>query len=176
MKKTTTLFSISAILFVIALTIQSCKKDEDKTNPAPSNEFIADDNTFTSFMSWTLVATNNGPDPLLGTAHAGNDSTVTRRVYVKNNQGMVDGKYPVGTIVVKHSSNPSGTVNEYTGMVKRGNGFNPSNNDWEWFMLKPDGTIADDGNGGKMRGASLMGGMCGMCHSQASAKDFVFSK
>jgi hypothetical protein len=38
-------------------------------------------------------------------------------------------------------------------------------------MLNVDGSgaIAD-------RGAGLMGGMCGMCHTQLKSKDFVFSK
>jgi hypothetical protein len=61
-------------------------------------------------------------------------------------------------------------------MVKRGNDFNPNGGDWEWFMLNSDGTIAVDGNGNKMRGADLMGGMCLMCHTGASNKDYVFSK
>jgi hypothetical protein len=64
---------------------------------------------------------------------------------------------------------------EVTAMVKRGNGFNPNNNDWEWFMLTQDGEIAEDGDM-VMRGATLMEGMCGSCHSQAASQDYLFSK
>jgi hypothetical protein len=171
--KKATLLTVMAIMAGIFF-FQSCSKDED--TPV-ADEFIADDNSFKNFMNWPLEATNQGPDPALGTAHAGNDSTVIRRIYFANGQSAVNGKYPVGTMIVKHSSNPGGTVEEYTAMAKRGNGFNPTGGDWEWFMLNPDGSIATDGSSGmKMRGADLMNGMCAGCHAQATVKDFVFSK
>lgn len=159
--------------FVLITGLSSCSKDN--TTEPTNQEFIADDNSFKDFMSWTLVKTNQGPDPALGMAHSGNDETVTRKIYVKNNQDRVNGVFPVGTIIVKHSSNPAGTVNEFTAMVKRGNNFNPSGNDWEWFMLMPDGTIATQ-DGMKTRGPNLMNGMCVSCHSSNKVKDFVFSK
>ncbi|MBI5326308.1 MAG: cytochrome P460 family protein [Ignavibacteriae bacterium] len=171
MKKYNILLIIISFGFIIGLN--SCSKDNG-SSPSPQ-EFVADDNTFGDFMSWTLIKTNQGPDPLLGTAHAGNDSTVTRKIYIKNNQERVNGSFPLGTILVKHSSNPAGTVNEFTAMVKRGNNFNPDGNDWEWFMLMPDGTIATK-DGMKIRGANLMNGMCVGCHSANKTKDFVFSK
>lgn len=160
-------FILGASLF------QSCKKDD----PTPS-EFVADNTTFANFHDWSLDKTNFGPSPSLGNvAHAGNDSTVTRKVYFKNGQNPVSGTYPIGTVIVKHSTNPAGTVNEIVGMVKRGNNFNPTTGDWEWFMLMPDGQIASDPSGNAMRGgATMMNGMCNGCHSAASAKDFVFSK
>lgn len=173
--KKTTIIALAAFAFTAIAAIQSCKKDKD---PDPiSQEFIADNSTFANFHTWTLEATNNGPSPSLGMAHVGNDSTVTRKVYFKNGQSRVNGTYPIGTVVVKHSTNPAGTVNEITGMVKRGNGFNPTTGNWEWFMLMPDGTIAADTSGMPMRGgATMMGGMCNSCHGGASAKDFTFSK
>lgn len=171
----TILIAISFVIIISGFGLTSCSKD-NTTNPS-SQELIADDNTFKDFMSWTLVKTIQGIDPSLAAsgAHAGNDSTVTRKIYVKNNQNRVNGLFPVGTILVKHSSNPTGTVNEFTGMVKRGNGYNPSGNDWEWFMLMPDGTIATQ-NGMKTRGANLMNGMCVGCHSGNKTRDYVFSK
>lgn len=151
---------------------QSCKKEKD--TPA---EYIATNESFAGFHSWQLAATKLGPDPSLGgMAHGGNDSTVTRKIYFKNGQNPVNGKYPVGTIVVKHSTNTAGTLNEITGMVKRGNNFDPSKNDWEYFMLNADGTIASDATGMVMRGAALMNGMCVGCHGGASGKDYIFSK
>ncbi|GAB4378935.1 MAG: hypothetical protein Kow0075_09250 [Salibacteraceae bacterium] len=160
---------------------QSCKKEgctsEDAVNydeKAKKDdgscvfEYVADDNTFKDFMTWSNDATNHGADPSLGMAHAGNDSTVTRKIYFKDGQDPEGGVYPDGTMIVKHSSNPSGTVNEYTAMVKRGNNFDPDGNNWEYFMLNSDGTIKD-------RGANLMNGMCKDCHSKAQ-NDYVFSK
>jgi hypothetical protein len=169
--KTKKMIAMASLVFLGAVTLQSCSDDEDV-----KQEYVADDNSFKNFMSWPLEATNQGPDPALGTAHGGNDSTVTRKVYFQNGQDPKDGTYPVGTLIVKHSQNPGSTVNEFTAMAKRGNDFNTTGGDWEWFMLNSDGTIALDGNGNQMRGADLMGGMCLQCHTQASSKDYVFSK
>jgi hypothetical protein len=66
--------------------------------------------TFSNFMNWVLEDTNQGPDPALGAAHAGNDETVTREIYYKDGQDPVNGEFPVGTIIVKHSSNPDLSV------------------------------------------------------------------
>lgn len=170
MKKTFLILPIAAIIVGTSL-VQSCKKNS--STPA---EYVATNSSFSGFSGWPLQSTKHGPDPLLAVmAHANNDSTVTRDEYFKDGQGVVNGKYPVGTIVVKHSYNLSGTVSEYTGMVKRGNNFNPSHGDWEFFMLKSDGTIMTDTTGMVMRGANLMGGMCASCHS-AATKDYIFSK
>lgn len=153
---------------------QSCKK-ETKTDAVANSEFIADSNTFADYMNWPVQATKNGMDPSLGMAHAGNDSSATRSVHFKDGVSPVNGKYPVGSIIVKHTTNSAGTLNEVTGMVKRGNGFNPTKGDWEFFILTTDGKIAKD-LGIELRGANLMGGMCGNCHVGAINKDFVFSK
>lgn len=176
MKKTIIITSVFA--FVLGTTLmQSCKKDEDKTTSPVNSEFIADSNTFVNFMMWPVQATKNGADPSLGMAHAGNDSTAIRRVHFKDGISSVNGKYPVGSIIVKHTTNAAGTLNEFTGMVKRGNGFNPTKGDWEFFMLTSDGKIANDmATGMPMRGANLMGGMCGSCHAGAASKDYIFSK
>ena len=152
----------------VLISIQSCKDDEEDESP----EFVASSSDFADFRSWTQVAVNQGPSPSLGAAHHGNDETVTRTIYVKNNLARnADGKFPVGTLIVKDTKDGAGNTIEMTAMVKRGNNFNPDNNDWEWFMLNMDGTAIAD------RGAGLMGGMCGMCHGAgAKNKDFVFSK
>ena len=169
MKKS--VFSTILALMAIIVLLQSCKDDENE-NP----EFVADDSSFSNFESWTLEAENQGPDPSLGMAHAGNNETVTRKIYFKDGQDPDDGEFPVGTIIVKHSSNPDQSVNEFTAMVKRGNDFNPEGSDWEWFMLNADGSIATDPDSGiKMRGANLMNGMCLSCHS-AGSTDYTFTK
>lgn len=180
--KKTTITALSLASIVIASLTFSCKKEKTTATPEPtptpvSNpEYIADSTTFLSFSTWTIQATSHGPSPSLGMAHAGNDSTVIRQVHFKNGQYPSNGKYPVGTVIVKHSTNPAGSVNELTAMVKRGNNFNPNTGDWEFFMLMPDGKIAKDGSGNPMRGAALMGGMCGSCHAQVAYKDYIFSK
>ncbi len=158
------------VAVAMLLVFAACKKSESST------EFVADNSTFTSFKSWKLEKTINGPDPLLAaTAHANNDNTVVRNVYFKDGQNAINGKYPVGTVVVKSSINPALTINEFVAMVKRGNGFNSQANDWEFFVLNADGTIKVE-NGTTLRGANLMNGMCVGCHAGVASKDYIFSK
>lgn len=167
MKKTTT-FSLIALLFASGMVIQACSKDDDSSDdPEEPAQFEANNSTFSDFENWTLRATHLGPDPAVGELHGPNDSTVVREIYVKNNQLPVNGVYPQGTVIVKHSYNPSATVDEYTAMVKRGGNFNSTDNGWEWFLLNSDGTI-------KSRGAKITGINCGGCHSGATT-DFVYS-
>lgn len=170
--------SFAVILLIIAtvlIIIQACKKDEEPEDTQPT-EFVADNSTFSGFMSWPLEATNIGPDPALGATFPGNDMTVARNIYFKNGQDPVDGLYPQGTVIVKHSVNPALTVNEFKAMVKRGGNFNTAGNGWEWFILNPDGTIAVDDEGNPLRGAGLANGDCISCHDAAVAKDYVYSK
>lgn len=166
-----------ALFFISTLLVfTSCSDDGDDDPMDEPQEFIADDNTFSEFRNWVKEGEFQGPDPALGPAHAGNDSTVTRRVYFKDGQDRVNGTYPLGTLIVKEGLNPEETFQEVTAMAKRGNNFNPSGGDWEWFVLNPDGSIAQDGDGNTLRGADLMGGMCIGCHSQASSLDYTFTK
>ncbi len=167
-------FYLLAVLFSIsAISFQSCDDDDDD-DPAVT-EFIADDATFANFMSWVKEASEVGIDPAMGGAHGANDSTVTRDIFFKDGQDPVNGEYPIGTLIIKHSHNPGGTVEVYTAMAKRGNDFNPAAGDWEWFMLNADGSVAEDGDGNKMRGANLNNGACIACHTGAST-DYIFTK
>ncbi|MCB9244875.1 MAG: cytochrome P460 family protein [Flavobacteriales bacterium] len=166
-------------LLLVAFTsinfLQSCKDDEEDNDPTPTEqEFVADDNTFADFANWSLDAEKQGIDPAMGAAHGGNDSTVIRKIYFKDGQAPVNGVYPKGTVIVKHSANDS-TYNVITAMVKRGAGFNSANDGWEWFILGADGKIAKDTAGVALRGANLMNGMCAGCHTNATS-DWVFSK
>jgi hypothetical protein len=164
------IFKNIALALLIITSLSSCTKSK------PEFEFIADNETFSSFKSWTLEKTYNGPDPLLTTiAHLDNDNTIVRDVYFKDGQEAVEGEYPTGTLIVKNSYNPTFTVNEIVGIAKRGNGFNPQANDWEFFLLNADGSISEL-NGAPARGANLMNGICYGCHSSVSNRDFIFSK
>lgn len=120
-----------------------------------------------------MVAEKSGPDPALGDAHSGNDSSVKRKIYIKqsNAQKGSNGQYPNGTIVVKQTVDKDGKEMMVVGMAKRGgSSFNTDNNGWEWFVLNSNGTIKD-------RGDKLMNNMCNMCHSQVkTTKDYIFSK
>ena len=171
MRKTTTLHLLS-LFFVAAIVIQACSKDDDKTDePENSNEFIANDDTFANFQTWPLKATLKGADPAVGNLHGGNDSTVTRNIYIKDDVVRENGLFPQGTVIVKHSFNTAGSLNEYTGMVKRGGNFNSNNNGWEYFSLNADGSIATAA-GVELRGSDLL--TCDDCHAGAKSTDYVY--
>jgi len=133
-------------------------------------EYIADDQTFANWSSWTQGAQHTGADPSLGGAHGGNDSSAVRTVYWKESQTPVDGIYPLGTVIIKQTELSDGST-VLTGMVKRGDKYDASGGDWDYFMLNSDGTIADDG---AARGSDLMNGMCKSCHAFADT-DFIFT-
>lgn len=161
-----------AVALTAMLFVQSCKDDEDPEPQPTTNEFIADDASFAGWESWTLADTKSGVDPSLGMAHAGNDSTAVRKIYVKDGQQPVNGAYPVGTLVVKHMKSDS--MEMITAMAKRGNNFDVANNNWEYFVIMADGKIVVD-NGTTMRGSTdLMGGACVGCHAKATT-DYIFT-
>ncbi len=110
---------LSAVLLGATTVFVSCKKDEETTTDPQPQEYVANDDSFKDIMSWTLAAEPMGIDPALGAAHGGNDSTVVRSIYFKDDAKPVNGEYPVGTVIVKHSHNEAGSVEMYTAMVKR---------------------------------------------------------
>ena len=168
---------LAGVIIASAIVFQSCKKKEDD-EPADTS-FVANDNTFADYKSWTQVATIIGKDLNVGdSVHGGISSDVTRLVYLKDDRDTLKGKvYPKGTLAVIFTKKSSdNTVIEVTGMAKRGNGFNQGQGDWEWFFLTSNGKIKrDDNTNEQLRGANLMNGECGSCHIKANV-DFIYSK
>ncbi|MCB9064743.1 MAG: cytochrome P460 family protein [Chitinophagales bacterium] len=180
MKKTILTTVAGAALLLISL--QSCKKEKatTTTTPQPNPEYIADNNSFKGFEGWHLHTTKNGVDPAnLGPAHAGDDSTSVRKVYFEGGHGVTrsnNGQFPIGTLVSKITTwNSGGGGSMITAMAKRGNGFDPSGNDWEYFVLNADGSIVVD-NGTTMRGANIMNSACKNCHAKVKNNDYIFTK
>ncbi len=163
-------FLFSLVVIASVVSVQSCTKDKEPT------EFIADDNTFANYESWSLDVERQGIDPSLGAAHGGNDSTTIRKIYFKDGVSRSGDEYPVGATILKYSYNSNGSVNVRTGMVKRGNNFDPDHNNWEYFVITPDGKIAKNADGKVLRGSNLLNGACVSCHSGASSKDYIFTK
>ncbi len=134
-------------------------------------EYEAQNSDFDDFASWHLIDTDQGPDPFLGEAHAGNDEMATRRTYKKQlaaNPGEEGWGYPVGTILLKTVHDAGEALIGQTAMVKRGGGFDEENGDWEYFMW-------DVGTGDIMAQGAL--GMCIDCHGAANGgggMDYVF--
>ena len=169
--KRKSLMLVPVLLLFFALGFQSCDKEEEEPK-----ELIADNSTFAGFENWSLDVTKYGIDPSLGTAHGGNDANTVRKIYFKDGVKVEGDEYPVGALIAKRSTNDSTSLDMITGMVKRGNDFDTEHNNWEYFVIMPDGKIATDEQGNAMRGTGLMDGMCLGCHSNAAAKDYIFSK
>ena len=78
----------------------------------------------------------------------------------------LDRKVPTGTILIKEKLSPTdGLANAVGGMVKRPEGFDPTNGDWEYFYASKDGSF-------------VMGRIpnCVRCHARAREKDHVFTR
>jgi hypothetical protein len=77
------------------------------------------------------------------------------------------GVYPVGTVI---------QLFPFEAMVKRRNGYSPTNNDWEFFEL----TVSAKGTRIYDRGAAVVSrfglGTCAACHRPAKRFDFVCGK
>ncbi len=160
------------LLILTGLFLFACSSTTDSTG---DKEFVADLNDFKDYQNWTQVDIQYGPDPLLQAAHGANDG-LYRRIYVKNNVQPDNGKYPTGTIFLKELRDPDGNLTgALTMLVKRGGGFNPDGNGWEWFMTDTKlETILTQGDN-----ATAGGGVCAGCHSGANVNnngtDWVFN-
>lgn len=171
MEKMFKFFIISlGVITLFAACSSSTNSDQD------NNEFIATLDDFKGYTSWTQVASNIGPDPLLMTAHGAND-TLTRNVYFNEEARLQDGAYPSGSIIIKELRDDQNMLQGgITIMVKRNGGFNEEGNGWEWFMTDTNlESILVQGDN-----ASAMDGACAGCHAQANTNnngaDWVFSK
>ena len=79
---------------------------------------------------------------------------------------MLEPKFPVGSMIVKEKlGKPDSTTPEVlTVMIKREQGYNPDNGDWEYLVL--DGTASTIVERGKLT-------RCSGCHRSYKHSDFV---
>ena len=139
-------------------------------------DFDAKESDFQAYRTWTKVnidAVTGDAFGVLGPAHEAADGL--RDIYVN-----VFGKsfyleacgctFPIGAIIVKEAYKKAagggkGELASLAMMVKRGEGFDPPNGNWEYFKSAPDLS-------GMTRG-KLAG--CAACHVVAKSWDFVFN-
>jgi len=97
------------------------------------------------------------------------DGTKVNQFFLQNPLGHLDdavavansatgGAYPVGTVL---------QLVPQEAMVKRGEGWNPTTNDWEFFALSVSGTTTTIQARGVEDVENSFGGNCFACHSQA---------
>ena len=142
--------------------------------PQNKSEYVANDADFANYTKWTLVDQVSGPSETLQSSHLANDPNATRSIYIKDNADRTDdGKFPVGTTLVKQITNKDGKLLGAVGMVKRGGGFNKEFGGWEWFVLNvTTGKIASNASGAQSRGAIAT---CNQCHAKTD-DDYVFTR
>jgi Cytochrome P460 len=143
--------------------------------PQNTSEYVAGDADFVDYTKWTLVDRVSGASENLQGAHLANDPNTTRSIYIKGNADRTDnGKFPVGTTLVKHYADKDNRLLGGVGMVKRGGGFNKEFGGWEWFVLDvKTGKITLDGSGAQTRGAIAV---CNQCHAKTAENDYVFTR
>ncbi len=136
-------------------------------------EMTSADN-FENYQGWMKVnqTTITGDETgVLGPAHEG--AKGFREIYINDigkavAYGEADYPYPMGTIIVKESfkakEGGKGKLDSITIMVKREDGYDRENGNWEYVNADDELQISRQGQIG----------MCIGCHSAASGRDFVF--
>ena len=164
------LFKLFLLTLLSAIFVVACSDDEETITEPEVTEFVAEYSDFAGYRDWTKVDESTGKDPMgrLGTAHE--EDISTRISYVnKSDAKLVNGEWPVGTILVKDMYNTeTNDLIAVMAMAKRGGDFNKDHNGWEWFVLN------DAEKKIESRDANLMNGMCNGCHGAASENDYSF--
>jgi Cytochrome P460 len=130
---------------------------------------------FDSYTNWNLIGTEQGPDALIGDAHAGNNADAVRSIYKKQLAakpiaGTWSG-YPVGTLFLKAVHDGDQNLIGMTAMAKRGGDHDSEHGGWEYFMMDMESeTLMPMGENS---------GMCIGCHTGANSggngMDYVFA-
>jgi hypothetical protein len=171
--KLNTIMSIRSMLLTCAVSALVFSACSDEATDSTPTEFIASESDFAGYSSWTKTTADRvGEDPAGMThgAHGASDSSILRKIYVKQASAVRSGagQFPVGTMFAKEMT-MAGLVQVVTGMAKRGNSYDASGNDWEYFMIGADGKFIG-------RGDTLMGGGCKGCHGANAGQDYIFTK
>lgn len=132
--------------------------------PGEVTEYIAQTKDFDCF----LPQAQEGKDPLDRWYRVGNffikSATGKTRTVLEIAQGKRAGPYPVGTVV---------QLIFMEAMVKRGGGFCPEADGWEFFTLDVTDGVAQIRARGCKEVTNFLGGNCFSCHSKAR-KEFDF--
>ena len=128
--------------------------------------FVANQGDFYGFTSWTSYDGGTSADDSLDGGQ--------RTLYLNRPPPPGASVFPVGTIFVKTTAGA-----DTFAMAKRGGGFNPALDDWEWFQLAPaaDGDVQIIWRGLGPTGTFVYANMpptgCTDCHLLAYTNDFV---
>jgi len=161
------LTAVAGVLVVCALIVSCASSGSKDTNKT-------DVDVLTGYASWPKVNSETitgDATGVLGKAHEGSDGF--REVYAnavaqRVSSGSADLPYPLGSIIVKeaykNAGGSKGDMTSITVMVKREDGYDTENGNWEYLMLTPAMKVQNQG---------LLGG-CISCHAAAD-NDWVFT-
>jgi hypothetical protein len=114
-----------AALVALSIINAGCGPTTGLGDPdAGATPFIAVQGDFACYRAWTAFDGGMGAADGLGVPNE------PRTIYINQLPPPGSRTFPIGTIIVKDTA----TAQTFA-MVKRGGGFNPAVDDWEWFEL-----------------------------------------
>lgn len=143
---------VNELLGAVRSALQGCRLPDPTPTPTPE-EFVAEAQDFECLTRWTRIRHFRIANPA---GHLGDALAVAR--------GEVPPPYPVGTII---------QLVPQEAMVKRGAGFFPEANDWEFFVLAPLAAGTQISKRGRAEVTNIGPISCFGCHAAATANDFV---
>jgi hypothetical protein len=154
-------------LLVITIATWGCGGREPQPVPdAGETAFVADQGSFTGFTAWQSFDGGAAADDTLDGGQ--------RTLYLNRAPPRGSLVFPVGTIIVKTTEGA-----QTFAMVKRGGGFNPQLDGWEWFELSPGTGNTYEivwrgvGPSGTFVYANMPPTGCNDCHLLSYRNDFV---
>lgn len=159
--------STQACLLLCVLGTLACGGKEAPPAPdAGEPSFVADQGDFTDFTAWESFDGGSQADDTLDGGQ--------RTIYLNHAPPHGSLEFPIGTIIVKTTAGA-----QTFAMAKRGGGFNPQLDGWEWFEIQPgtgdtyDIVWRGTGPTGTFVYANMPPTGCTDCHIQFYKNDFV---
>ena len=148
---------------IVAITLQSCKKDAEGIDLELLN-MARETNGFVWYK--------NSDAWLPKSAGSGHNYTSLRTRYNSTAATQLDGDgkvmanaaFPDGSLIVKELSNGT-SVERYSILYKRSDSEHADNNGWVWGYVNEDGTVATT--------AEEKGAICTGCHLQPDNIDYM---
>ncbi|MFT3694828.1 MAG: hypothetical protein QM831_16890 [Kofleriaceae bacterium] len=155
---------------LVITVLAACSGGGDAGGDAGNGTFLAFNNSFTDFRTWTTFHDQlDDPNGTLPTGVAG-----PRDQYINKLPPTGSTEFPIGTIIVEVRTD----TGKIFASVKRGGNYNSDGSkNWEYFELQENpvmyiwrglGPPLGDTYGGDPNG-------CNLCHTQCAANDYICS-
>ena len=144
-------------LFVLAVLLATTGCGSGDGSGAPVTEFVAQESDFECLTAQPRV----------------------RNLRIVNKLGLLEEALDLAENPEAGRQFPVGTILQLfpgEAMVKRGGGFDPANNDWEYFELAVSAAGTTIRRRGRDDVINMFGGQCFGCHEAARDFDFICEK